>query len=1440
VQYGELIDFLQNVGKDPSRLIFEDELTGIHNRRFLLSYLEHRVSWGSKEEFPLSLLIIDLDRFKQVNDTHGHEAGDQVLTWLATLLKEIGGDEGLPIRYGGDEFVLLLPRTDSAAARKRAEGLLSQVSERPFKMRESGTKLPITLSIGIATAPQDAKSATRLLQTADTALFHAKRSGRNQVAAADDVDLGKVFSKAALYRLRSAGIFGRDKELMVVSQSLEALTLGKSQFLIFEGSPGSGKTAILETVGLNLADHDLFHVVKVSGTQQEAFRPYYLATSILVDLLNQRQDGGTGVLETLEPEEISYLSHVLPHLEAHGSPAQEDDAARREGIFCTIIEVLTKALEYRPLVLLADDLHLADEASLLLLGALIQRDEPRIFVCGTCIESLRLGGEEEAVPLDRFYGSRQRELDIRRLTLGALSADDIAAYLHGVFPGLNMPKGFEHDLVELTQGNPLFTSEIIRKLVRDQKVVLTGREWTIGPLDDDYLPHSLETSVMAEIQALDEAERKLLERASTFGEDVSLSMLTAAADEDETRVLEFLDRAEALGLIRSQFELNDETMRFLGKRVLDISYRAIDDDRRQVLHEEVGAYQEQLYEKGYVPSASLLAYHFKRSANQEKAHRYEQVLAQYTRTVFDPEEAASYTGDTDALDVDERLDPETVQKHLPTLLRAMVTATRSIQLYPSESSTVVRSRVLLGEVLDRIFERNNRLNISLAEDGLSVNGQILDVSGLKGPAESLVKLFQHAQLQGLVFEEGVDDDELLALLEALGHLKPEDIDRRYWNRFASEKQLRGIDLRQIRYSEVSDASSTTRATAEDLDDADLAAIPAVLRSFNRAAKNIRLYPLHTKPVRDAIDEFTASLGGILLRHQALGLSTVDGSLLANGVRLNTTDYDSLAISFASFMEASGLHSITFLPNVTEPEISSFIGALREIPDDADDDFWLEFTKDAGLRGLFLNEHQYALKLVQSILLDELPQGAARPSSLDSDDDEWVDAHGDAGEDESLTAAEDSLAASMMPDAHATLPNGAVAELSAAGSGADLREAVPRFGKELLVTGEDDLFQQLLRKLFADYEYEGGPVREEIIKACGRLLRDLTLALQRKYGELAADVLVEALSKEDQPVVLHELATILHVLAGTAVQFSDYQSASRIFSALDSRRKKIEEGGERNADSLAKILDRGLDPTVQQLLEDDFKSADPKRQEMAARVLGCIGRPAMAMLIEVIRQEKDFRVRQMAASLLAEMGPAAAEHIKTTLNLEVIVEQRFRILEVIDIVTRDLLDVVAYCVGDNNPKVRRAAFRLAERLHDEGLIEILAPFAKSKDPGVVKGTIRSLAHLRTPRAAVALAGTVQRLRDPELVVACCQALGQIGDPAGIDALGSILSEKRFRFLGYRWADQVRATAALALRQLGDPQAAMILRPFAEDRDARIRQLSRGADTAPAGEQMVPTA
>jgi diguanylate cyclase (GGDEF)-like protein len=127
MEHKDLLYFLQHVGTDPSRLIFEDDLTGIYNRRFLLNYLQHKVSWDSLESRTVSLLMMDLDYFKEINDTYGHGVGDKALIWVAGLVKKLSGDKGLAIRYGGDEFMILLPGADKESALKVGEALMQQI-----------------------------------------------------------------------------------------------------------------------------------------------------------------------------------------------------------------------------------------------------------------------------------------------------------------------------------------------------------------------------------------------------------------------------------------------------------------------------------------------------------------------------------------------------------------------------------------------------------------------------------------------------------------------------------------------------------------------------------------------------------------------------------------------------------------------------------------------------------------------------------------------------------------------------------------------------------------------------------------------------------------------------------------------------------------------------------------------------------------------------------------------------------------------------------------------------------------------------------------------------------------------------------------------------------------------------------------------------------------
>ncbi len=161
---------------------------------------------------------------------------------------------------------------------------------------------------------------------------------------------------------------------------------------------------------------------------------------------------------------------------------------------------------------------------------------------------------------------------------------------------------------------------------------------------------------------------------------------------------------------------------------------------------------------------------------------------------------------------------------------------------------------------------------------------------------------------------------------------------------------------------------------------------------------------------------------------------------------------------------------------------------------------------------------------------------------------------------------------------------------------------------------------------------------------------------------------------------------------------------------------------------------------------------------------------------------------------------------------------------IDTVTKDVRAELAYSFGDSSAKIRRAAFRLFERLHDDRLIEIIAPLARDPDSSVAKGAIRSLAHLRSSAAVDALVSTLDGTDDAKVAIACCQALGELRHASAIEALARVLASRKLLLFRPRWSQQVRATAAIALRQISHPQAAEVLARYANDRDTAVRQLA----------------
>jgi two-component system, cell cycle response regulator len=130
---------------------------------------------------PLSLMITDLDRFKAVNDTFGHDVGDEVLREFARRLRKNVRGIDLACRFGGEEFVVVMPDTDAEIAEKVAERVRAEIADMPFVV--GGKKIPITVSVGVSSLKRGTDSVTDLMKRADLALYEAKTGGRNRVVA---------------------------------------------------------------------------------------------------------------------------------------------------------------------------------------------------------------------------------------------------------------------------------------------------------------------------------------------------------------------------------------------------------------------------------------------------------------------------------------------------------------------------------------------------------------------------------------------------------------------------------------------------------------------------------------------------------------------------------------------------------------------------------------------------------------------------------------------------------------------------------------------------------------------------------------------------------------------------------------------------------------------------------------------------------------------------------------------------------------------------------------------------------------------------------------------------------------------------------------------------------------------------------------------------------
>ena len=374
-------------------------------------------------------------------------------------------------------------------------------------------------------------------------------------------------------------------------------------------------------------------------------------------------------------------------------------------------------------------------------------------------------------------------------------------------------------------------------------------------------------------------------------------------------------------------------------------------------------------------------------------------------------------------------------------------------------------------------------------------------------------------------------------------------------------------------------------------------------------------------------------------------------------------------------------------------------------------------------------------------------------------------------------------------------------------------------------GDGEKSRQLVNQLFQGFADQTHKIRTKVITACGSLLDDLDFASQSQWIELLSDPLLIILQEEEHFDILKQTSLLLSRTTAHLIQFGDYERACRIHSHLRLRWQQLQSSQHEQVSQEEITSIQELDPKTQGILLEDMKSQDPSRLQLSTRLLGSMGPAALPVLIEIIKKEDDLKLRQIAAHLLGNLGPVATKILRRELILEGFAEERVRILDVIDNITQNLKTELAYALGDESPEVRRAAFRLAERLNNEDVTSLLLDYANQEDQSLAVFAIKSLGKLKSTGVVDALVSLMDSTQDTERLIACCRVLGQIADPAGVEPLAKIMAPGGFFSFRKKKNTRVRATAAFALAQIPHPRVTEVLYLYVEDRDPRVRQSAR---------------
>ncbi len=577
-----------------------DHLTGLRDRS-VLPYLEKQFSI---REHPWSLVIIDIDHFKLVNDIYGHLTGDEILSQVGHTIKVNLKHNDHALRFGGDEFIVVLPDTSGDSALDLAQRLLFEFRKREFP---GGPK--IRVSMGIAQSKPTDSEMSDLISMADQALYHAKETGRGRFVLAEDLkslrDAEPNFSH----------MVGRRDELQQLRELVDHASEDSARFCLLTGYQGTGKTKLVE----ELLHYCQFKHLPVFSTEAHPVfqEDSFLVLSAVRKALNALSESqlislkkAAGSIEQVTAEQLVEFG-FKETLRTSTATAREMKARSRKD-YGRILREISNII---PFVTVIDSLHWASNECIQFFSEVVASiPEANILYIGMSrsIDTLKmLSTVWTCIPSKKIHLEPLEPPDVRTMVFFAMKT-----------PGI--PDEVQSYMMRQSGGNALFLRKLISWGLK-MGYLSTGRGdiciWQEP--EEEELPGDISSVIDLMLGTCTPTEMKILRRAALAGNLLTLDLLAELTSMDEYSLAEALDRFVGKGLLKDSGNHYSFSYGVMRSQLIS----QISPSLRQILHEKIALLLESENESMERDMLDAVAYHFCKSRNNLKAVEYSRKAA---------------------------------------------------------------------------------------------------------------------------------------------------------------------------------------------------------------------------------------------------------------------------------------------------------------------------------------------------------------------------------------------------------------------------------------------------------------------------------------------------------------------------------------------------------------------------------------------------------------------------------------------------------------------------------------------------------------------------------------------------------------------------------------------------------------------------------------------